>query len=395
MARILHVIPYMHPRAGGPPVVVENLVRETGKYGHESQIISTPLFCSGDEKALLQRLNGLAPTSFLTSSPFILFDHNAKHEITGAVRSADIVHIHTLWNPINTLVRWACTSQKRPYVLMPHGMLDPYALSVKRWRKALYLWALERQNIASAIRLIYTTPEEARLAATQMSLPHGVVVPLGADAPDGNSDELASQFLERFPQARGRRPLLFLGRLHIKKGLDRILTALPAVARTFPDVLLTVVGDGSSKYQRELCRTIVAENLDSNVLMTGRLEGTLKWGAYACAELFLLPSRQENFAITVAEAMQMGVPLIISNKVNTWPYVNEAGAGLILDENGIEAGLEGSIISLMKDTGRRKVMGTHGREYARRILTWAQSTTSLMKCYDEVLANARMGGSNL
>ena len=66
--------------------------------------------------------------------------------------------------------------------------------------------------------------------------------------------------------------------------------------------------------------------------MTGRLDGAAKWGAYASAELFLLPSRQENFAITVAEAMQMGIPVVISNKVNTWPYVKAAGAGIVLDE---------------------------------------------------------------
>ena len=278
---------------------------------------------------------------------------------------------------------------------MPHGMLDPYSLSVKRWRKALYLWAIEQRNILSAHRLIYTTPEEARLAATQLGSPaKGVVIPLGADAPDGNSEQLVSQFLERFPKARNRRRLLFLGRLHFKKGLDRILTALPAVARTFPNVLLTIAGDGAPEFRAAVDRFVAAQGLENNVLMTGRLDGAAKWGAYASAELFLLPSRQENFAITVAEAMQMGVPVIISDKVNTWPYVKEAGAGLVLDEEQIETGLGESIMSLLQDIERLRLMGNRGRGYARKNLTWPEAAVGLIKCYDEVLGTKRAPDSN-
>ena len=132
-------------------------------------------------------------------------------------------------------------------------------------------------------------------------------------------------------------------------------------------------------------KRIATQNLESNVLMTGRLDGALKWGAYAAAELFLLPSRQENFAITVAEAMHMGIPVIISDKVNTWPYVKEAGAGVIVDEARLEVGLEKSLLSLLTDFEARKLMGTRGQHYARKNLTWASATTSLLRCYDEVL----------
>jgi glycosyltransferase involved in cell wall biosynthesis len=380
----------MHPSAGGPPVVVENFAREAGRSGHTTEIVSTPMFCRGDEPALLARLNALAPTTFLAPSRTrSLLDGRSWRQLDESIRAADIVHVHTIWNPINLMVRRACARRHRPYVLMPHGMLDPYSLSVSYWRKVLYLWAIERGNLASARRIIYTTAEEARLAATQMSsLPEGVIIPLGGDAPDGNADELASSFIERFPKARNRRQLLFLGRVHPKKGLDRILAALPAVVGAFPDVLMTIVGDGPREFQSELSKTVAAHNLEDNVLMTGRLDGEAKWGAYASAELFLLPSRQENFAITVAEAMQMGLPLIISNKVNTWPYVRDAGSGLVLDEDRIEADLEDGIVSLLRDVANARLMGKRGREYAKKCLTWAGATTRLIKCYDEVLGRA-------
>src|SRR5262245_2244460 len=104
--RILHVIPFMHPSAGGPPVVVENFVREASRLGHLSEIISTPLFCDGDQQALLQRLNELAPTTFLPESRvFAPLHRPAWRQVSDSIRTADIVHLHTLWNPINLVVR--------------------------------------------------------------------------------------------------------------------------------------------------------------------------------------------------------------------------------------------------------------------------------------------------
>src|SRR5262249_8223636 len=96
----------MHPSAGGPPVVVENLVRESIKWGHESEIISTPMFCRGDEQILLKNLNALAPTTFLERSGVRLpFDGSSRRLLERSVRDADVVHVHTLWNPINVLAR--------------------------------------------------------------------------------------------------------------------------------------------------------------------------------------------------------------------------------------------------------------------------------------------------
>jgi glycosyltransferase involved in cell wall biosynthesis len=395
--RILHVIPYMHPSAGGPPVVVENLVRETAVRGHVSEIVSTALLCADDEEAqaLLLRLNQLTKTRFLPRSKIFTLFYGFRHQIEDAIGSADIVHLHTLWDPINALVRRACARQSRPYLLMPHGMLDPYSLSVKRWRKAAYLWAIERKNIECAQRLIYTTEEEGQLAATVLSgRPQGAVIPLGGDPPSINAKSLASKFLNEHPRARGKRQLLFLGRIHFKKGLDRILSALPTIVTAFPDVMLTIAGDGDREHVAELRVDIANRGLTSAVMFTGRLDGALKWGAYASAELFLLPSRQENFAITVAEAMQMGLPVIVSKKVNTWSDVETAGAGVVLDEQGIEKELEAAIRVLLLDNESLKRMGERGQEYARANLTWANAASRLLQCYGEVIGGGRFGSSN-
>jgi glycosyltransferase involved in cell wall biosynthesis len=388
--KILHVIPYMHPSAGGPPVVVENLVRESDRLGHHSRVISTRAYSGNDGGHLLKSLNELVPTIFLSRAEifraFVRFSHS---EMAFQVRDADIVHLHTLWHPLNILVRQASLQLHRPYVLMPHGMLDPYSLSIRRLKKSIYMWLFERRNIMAAARMIYTTPEEqSRASLSGLRLPKGELVPLGASAGCGQKESLRALFLARFPEANERRILLFLGRLHPKKGLDRILNCLLSVQQTIPNVLLIIAGDGEAHYTRHLHQLVTDLRLKNYVLFAGRLECELKWACFAAAELFLLPSRQENFAITVAEAMQMGVPVIITDKVNTWPYVKEARAGLVLDESDINGLLPHAIETLLKDDAGRLAMGTRGRRYAGERLTWQASARELLKCYDQILSGS-------
>lgn len=390
---ILHVIPYMHASAGGPPVVVENFIAEANRLGHRSEIVSTLDYCNGDEGSLQKRLGQLAPTTFLTglqTIPVIGRDGGAK--IDALVRRADIVHVHTLWSPLNVSARYACRRHDRPYVLMPHGMLDPYSLSVKALKKSIYLRLLESRNLARAQRVIYTTTEEERLAALAgLPLPPGDMVPLGARASAASTDLLRSRFLAAFPQAEGRRRLLFLGRLHHKKGIDRILGALREVMQSAPDVLLVIAGDGETGYTRQLKQLVGSLALDDHVLFAGHLDGEMKWASFAAAELFLLPSRQENFAITVAEAMQMGIPVIITDKVNTWPYVEEAGAGFVLAERDIDRLLPGAIAQVLMDDAARSRMSAQGSRFARDRLTWEASARSLLACYSQVLSGANAG----
>jgi glycosyltransferase involved in cell wall biosynthesis len=384
--RVLHVIPYMHPRAGGPPVVVEQLVREIAKYGHTSEIISTPLYCDADYGGYLQLLNQIAPTSFLTSySRLTPLSAKDREIVYRGIANADIVHVHTLWSRINVAVRTVCVREGKPYVIMPHGMLDPYSLSVKGLRKQIYFRLVERRNLVDARRVIYTTDEEARLAEARFTPMRRVVIPLGGDAPGERAAPLAKAFWERYARTRGRRQILFLGRLHYKKGLDRVLAVLPSVVRAIPNALLTIVGEGEDSFVQEVRRYISDKGLEEYVLMTGRLDGEEKWQAYASADVFVLPSRQENFAISVAEAMHMGIPVIVSRKVNTWPIVQEAGAGVVVDETNIEGQLESAMCWLLSDYDRIKKMGSAGRNFATRELTWKTAAKRFLQCYQEVV----------
>jgi glycosyltransferase involved in cell wall biosynthesis len=369
--------------------VVENFITATNRLGHGSEIVSTFAFCKGDDSILRKRLEGLAPTTFLTGFETVpVVSRTGADKVGALVRRANIVHVHTLWSPLNVAIRYACRRHNKPYVLMPHGMLDPYSLSVKALKKSVYMKFFESRNMARAQRMIYTTSEEERLAALAgLRLPRGEIVPLGAQPSSTSTDELRLQFLKSYPQAEGKRRLLFLGRLHHKKGLDRILQALQRVRQTIPNLLLIVAGTGEPKYQENLRQLVSSLALDNQVLFIGHVDGDQKWASFAAAELFLLPSRQENFALTVAEAMQMGVPVVITDKVNTWPYVEEAGAGLVLAERDIETLLPRAMETLLTDAGTRSKMSAQGGRYARDRLTWHASAQKLIACYDQVLSN--------
>ena len=155
---ILHVIPYMHPSAGGPPVVVENFISR-------GKSLRPPLADHFDTELLQRRREQFAEAPGAACSDDFsdrletlpVLSRSGAAKINAHVRRADIVHVHTLWSPLNVSARYACLRHDRPYVLMPHGMLDPYSLSVKALKKSIYLQLFERHNIACAQRMIYTT----------------------------------------------------------------------------------------------------------------------------------------------------------------------------------------------------------------------------------------------
>jgi glycosyltransferase involved in cell wall biosynthesis len=380
----------MHPAAGGPPIVVERLCLLAPSEGWESSVVTTSLYCEDDGSELQKKLRdeGIDAEVLPIGMPrFLKRARGSHHAVDEAVRLADIVHLHTLWHPLNSIARKACARHRRRYVMMPHGMLDPYSLQQRRWRKQIYLAARERRNLEGACRLIFTTSDEQQAARASLSwLGAGEIIPLGADGPPEMPRETARQaFIERFPQAAGRRCLLFLGRIHPKKGLDHLLAVLPEIARNHPSILLVIAGNGEDAHVHDLESKVRSAKLEPHVLLTGRVEGSTKWSAFGCAEIFVLLSRQENFAISVAEAMHSAVPVVITDKVNSWPFVEEAGAGLVIREDKIGTTLAHSLQELLSSSDTARRMGRCGREFARKHFTWQRVANDMMSLYDRVV----------
>lgn len=254
-----------------------------------------------------------------------------------------VVVVHGLWQYHALAAARAARAANVPVIIYPHGMLDPWALRQSRWLKCAVWWAFNRQVFRQAAFVCFTTEDERRLAAPKLGKIRGeqVIVPLGVEEPPDSTEVLKAEFESAHPSLAGRRMFLFLGRLHPKKGCDLLLQAFARWQETDDpgkSVHLRFVGPPyAAHYKEELERQCNALGLKigADVSFAGGVTGRDKWRELAAAEVLVLPSHQENFGIVVAEALACEVPVLLSDKVNTAPFIAEHGAGLVADDTVI------------------------------------------------------------
>jgi glycosyltransferase involved in cell wall biosynthesis len=254
----------------------------------------------------------------------------------------DAVIVHGLWR-YNSFGVWrALRGTTTPYFVFPHGMLDPWFKRTyprKHLKKLLYWPWADYRVLRDAAAVLFTSEEERRLARESFSLYrcNEVVVNYGTAAPEIDLAAAREEFLLANPQLGGKRLIVFLGRLHEKKGCEMLIRAFSALQRPAADNLrLAMAGptaDGA--YLAHLKRLAAGQGNgpEAAITFTGMLTGRLKWGAFSAADAFILPSHQENFGIAVVEAMACGTPVLISNKVNIWREITEGGAGFVEDDD--------------------------------------------------------------
>jgi glycosyltransferase involved in cell wall biosynthesis len=224
-----------------------------------------------------------------------------------------------------------------PYVLFTHGMLDPwfkkhYPLKhVKKWM--YWPWA-EYRVLRDAQAVLFTCEEERVLARKSFWLYRckEVVVNYGTAKPSGDPQIEVNGFFGRYPELHNKKLALFMGRIHPKKGCDLLIEAFAKVLAEDPGWHLVIAGPDQVGWQRKLQQQAERLGIATRITWTGMISGAMKWGALRAAELFVLPSHQENFGIVVAEALAAGTPTLISNKVNIWREVEADGAGLVAED---------------------------------------------------------------
>ena len=245
-----------------------------------------------------------------------------------------MVVVHGLWQYHGFATWRALAGSATPYVVFPHGMLDPWfkrAHPLKHVKKWLYWNWVERQLLRDAAAVLFTTEEERLLARTTFwrYQVNERVVGAGIATPPADEDgRQRAAFLARFPALAATRNLLFLGRVHPKKGCDLLLQAFTTVAGSDPTLRLVMAGPDQDGWCDELRILAGRLGIADRITWAGMLVGDLKWGALRSADAFVLPSHQENFGIAVAEALACGVPALISQRVNIWREVVEDGAGM-------------------------------------------------------------------
>jgi glycosyltransferase involved in cell wall biosynthesis len=221
-----------------------------------------------------------------------------------------------------------------PYFVFTHGMLDPYfkhRFRLKHLKKWIYWLLVEYRLLANANYVLFTSQAEAALARQSFSLHRWreLVVPYGAGRPPEATAAMQKAVQSRCPALRGRRFLLFFGRLHPKKGCDLLIDAFAKTAALDPQLDLVMAGPDELGWAAELKAKATRLGIANRIHWPGLLEGDAKHGALYGAEAFILPSHQENFGIAVAEALACGTPTLLSDKVNIAPEVQADGAGLM------------------------------------------------------------------
>lgn len=381
--RILHVISSLDPTLGGPSFACTAMARAVAAKGVDVSIYTTDYGLEGVIPATGEAMieAGVATHCFPVRHPkFWKRSPALARALRRDLAGFDLVHLHSLYLYHDWVTGDACRAQGVPYILRPHGTLDPYTRARHRLGKALLDRLFQARVLRDAAAIHYTAEDEMRLAAGHDGGAPGVVVPLGLD-PSLVTGGDAARFRAHFPETGDRRIVLFLSRLHEKKGLDLLIPAFADLAEE-RDLHLVLAGPdgGMAKAARAM---LAAHGMTGRATVTGMLEGQAKRDAYAAAEIFALTSYSENFGIVVVEAMAVGLPVLISNRVNIWREVETAGAGEVV-ECRLESVAKG-LAGLLDDPATARTMGEMGRALVARRFAWDRVADALIAVYASVL----------
>jgi glycosyltransferase involved in cell wall biosynthesis len=393
--KILHVLANIAPRYGGPPKACRDMARAVAALGHEVSIYTTnqdgpgelavPLDQPVSEAGVEIRYYPIQPPRFWgTSLPL-------ARALQERISQVDLVHLHSLYLFHDLATGHYCRRYGVPYVMQPHGALDPYIYQRHRLRKTVMEVLFENRNFRNAAAIQFTTAEEAELARPYTCGAPGLVAPLGVHLAEYAVLPEAGAFRAAWPEVGDRRIILFLGRINFKKGLDLLVRAFAALARERPDVHLVVAGPDDDGWGEQVRGWARQEQVLDRVTFTGMLLGAEKLAVLKDAEIFALPSYSENFGIAVVEAMACGLPVVISDKVNIWREIAAARAGVVVE--CAAAPLAAALRNLLDNAAARQDLADRGRQAARSSFSWDQIAIRLVEGYNKVLTGKMNGFS--
>ncbi|MGI8771864.1 MAG: glycosyltransferase [Acidobacteriaceae bacterium] len=338
---LLHLISSVSSAGGGPAEAVRLLSAVHTREGHSVEVASLDGPGTPQTQDYPFPLHALGPGRTQYSYTPRLLPWLRQHR-----PRFDAVIVNGLWQ-YHSFAAWrALQGTSTPYFVYPHGMLDPWfarEFPLKHAKKWLYWPWADYRVLRDAAAVLFTCEEEKLLTRESFWLyrAHELVTGLGVSEPPGNLDAAAATFLTAYPALRGKRLALFMGRLHPKKGCDLLLDAFAATLAREPAWHLVMAGPDAhpdqAGWSAQLRAQAAALGIAERVTWPGMLTGTLKWGALGAAEVFVLPSHQENFGIAVVEALACGRPVLITRPVNIWREIAQARAGFVAEDTAAGA----------------------------------------------------------
>lgn len=364
----VQIVTSIEDESAGPSYSVVRLAEALAARGGQSALMSLADTAGRDHVNGVVRQRFVADAGPLPFAAQLAPSRALAEAVRAAARDGALLHVHGLWRMPNVYPGRVAAQVHRPLVVSPRGMLGPAALRFSRWQKRLFWHALQKRALRPVTCFHATAASEVDdirsfgLTAPVAVIPNGIDL---ADAP-------------QVPSRSGPRQVLHLGRIHPKKGIDRLLRAWALLGRETDDWELRIVGPSEGGYGDAL-KKLAGELGGANVRFEGPLHGEAKTRAYAGAALFVLPTLHENFGMVVAEALAQGTP-VISTKGAPWE-------GLVAERCGwwIEHGPEALAAALREamalDDTARAAMGARGRDWMRRDFSWEAIAQQMEQLY--------------
>lgn len=388
--KVLHVIPSVAPRYGGPSQAIYKMCSALQQRGIELLVATTDADGAGRLPVEPGRVINYeaVPTIFFHRqwSEALKYSRPLANWLRQHTAEFDLLHIHAVFSHACLVAARVCQQKNVPYIVRPLGTLDPWSMQQKSWRKRFFWGCGVKRMLHEAAAIHYTTAEEQRLVEQSLGLERGVVIPLGADEQLLQPATDEQGFLRKYPELHNVPYIIVLCRLHPKKRLELFLEVFLSVTDK-PELhewKLVIAGDGEAGYVNSLQSLAKKLGGEGRIVFTGWLEGVEKAAALQGAQLFALPSRQENFGLSVVEAMICGLPVLISEHVNLAEEIASARAGWVapLEKLAISQVLEQALSDVVERTTR----GAAGRALARARFTWDAVAEQLLQLYAETSA---------
>lgn len=386
--KILHVLPTASRRAGGPPAFVGPAARNLTQLGYTVRIMTTDLaLAPGASRQrhlspgeLHPALAGTDCAVYPTRWPRrIAYSPALTEALRTTVQEFDVVHIHSLWLHPQLAAFGAASAAGVPYIVSPHGALDPFLRRRGRVRKALTSAIWQRRMLEQAKLIHVTSDIEAQLIGDMAPGIPRRVVPLGVDPDEFSALPARDCFRRERLGGYDGLIVLFLGRLTFKKGIDLLIDAF-AQARTGLRCRLVIAGPDDERLEPALRAVAERCGVTNDVVMVGPVYERERLAALASADIWALSSHSENFGVAVVEAMAAGLPVVVSKAVNIAPEIAAAEAGIVAELTAEAFARE--LRLLLTDPPRRDRLAASARTFAARF-EWRAVVPAIARMYED------------
>jgi glycosyltransferase involved in cell wall biosynthesis len=380
--RILHVIASVNFESGGPSQSVTQLTRYLAERGEKTRLISLNYGASGDVQTIGTAEMELIPAQF-AALRFRGFSKQLATRIDTVAGNCDVIHNHGLWMWPNVYARSAAVHNRKPLVTSPRGMLDQWALRRSRVKKALFWHLYERKNL-SRVALFHATSYQEAASIRKLEFRQPIaVIPNAVELP--HLDRIPNRaFLEhKFPALQNKRWLLFLSRLHAKKGIRELLDVWQEIHHDFREWQLVIAGSPTTDDGPAIVDQIIRRSLSESVTTVGHLVDDRKACALHHSDLFVLPSFSENFGIAIAEALAHATP-VITTTATPWRDLPDFSAGWCIQPN-IEDLKKTLPLAMSHDKDELAEMGRRGRQMIATRHNWAKVADDMARSYEWLL----------